>query len=315
MRTLFAEGFAELGKFAYAEKAKRLNKTLPLAAVAGLLIAVSAMPARATGAAVPAASAKVTVCHAGAGSLGDRRSISVNQNAVSAHLAHGDTLGSCPATPACVAPPVGLAGWWPGDGNAVDKVGINHGTMSGGATYASGMVGQAFSFNGLTGYVAFAGASLTNTAGWTLMAWMNLGSLHQFGMAVSNGFDNGGSGDGYAFGVGSVGAVDWLSGDLQGLLGGVAWLNTGYTFSATNQWYHVVMLNDAGTTKFYVNGVQTPNTSTSGINVPSAFTIGAQPLAGRFFNGLVDEVAIFGRALNSAEIAQIVAAGSAGMCK
>jgi hypothetical protein len=49
----------------------------------------------------------------------------------------------------CTPPPSGLVAWWPGDGNALDLVGTNHGTPFGGATYAPGLVGQAFSFDGI----------------------------------------------------------------------------------------------------------------------------------------------------------------------
>ena len=35
-------------------------------------------------------------------------------------------------------------GWWPGDGNPNDITGSNHGTLVNGATFAAGLVGQAF---------------------------------------------------------------------------------------------------------------------------------------------------------------------------
>ena len=48
----------------------------------------------------------------------------------------------------CVAAPSGMVSWWPGDGNADDIVDGSPGTLQGGATFAPGMVGQAFSFPG-----------------------------------------------------------------------------------------------------------------------------------------------------------------------
>ena len=44
----------------------------------------------------------------------------------------------------CVEPPAGLVGWWPGDGNADDIHGGNHGAILGSMGFAPGMVGQAF---------------------------------------------------------------------------------------------------------------------------------------------------------------------------
>ncbi|MGA2866909.1 MAG: hypothetical protein ABSF95_20740 [Verrucomicrobiota bacterium] len=48
----------------------------------------------------------------------------------------------------CSLPPGGMIGWWPGDGSAADIVGVNDGTLMGSGTYAPGMVGQAFNFDG-----------------------------------------------------------------------------------------------------------------------------------------------------------------------
>ena len=48
---------------------------------------------------------KVTVCHAPPGNPDNAQTISVAESAVSAHLAHGDTLGECPGTASCVCPP------------------------------------------------------------------------------------------------------------------------------------------------------------------------------------------------------------------
>ena len=43
--------------------------------------------------------------------------------------------------------PSGLVSWWPGDGNTNDIVGDNDGALTGDATFAPGMVVQAFSFD------------------------------------------------------------------------------------------------------------------------------------------------------------------------
>lgn len=54
---------------------------------------------------------------------------------------------------ACTPPPPGMISWWGGDNNALDIIGTNHGTLVNGATYAPGLVGQAFSFDGAGDYV------------------------------------------------------------------------------------------------------------------------------------------------------------------
>src|SRR5688500_176887 len=52
------------------------------------------------------------------------------------------------STSPCLAPPTGVVAWWRGDGDATDSTGTNDGTLEGGARFADGMVGQAFSFDG-----------------------------------------------------------------------------------------------------------------------------------------------------------------------
>jgi len=66
-----------------------------------------------------------------------------------------------------------------------------------------------------------------------------------------------------------------------------------------------VMLRTNGITSFYVNGVQTPNTSSAAINMPSDFTIGSQNGPARFYNGAVDDVRIYNRALTPDEVTQV----------
>jgi hypothetical protein len=53
----------------------------------------------------------------------------------------------------CVVPPSGLISWWPGEGNALDIQGSNHGTLQNGATFAPGLVGQAFSLDGVDDHI------------------------------------------------------------------------------------------------------------------------------------------------------------------
>src|SRR5438093_11150544 len=75
----------------------------------------------------------------------------------------------------CVQPPSGLVSWWPGDGNANDIIGGNNGTLQNGATFAAGMVGQAFSFDG-TSSVTLSNP-LSNSGSWTYDLWIKVSSF------------------------------------------------------------------------------------------------------------------------------------------
>jgi hypothetical protein len=81
-------------------------------------------------------------------------------------------------------------------------------------------------------------------------------------------------------------------------------VNTGASISGTNQWNHFVMLRTNGVASFYLNGVQTPNTTTLPTRAPTDFTIGSQNGL-RFFNGSIDDVQIYNRAISSGEVTQI----------
>src|SRR5512147_84110 len=74
--------------------------------------------------------------------------------------------------------PSGAISWWPGEGNAKDVVGLNHGTVESGVGFVPGKVGQAFSFNGLPegGGVNLGNVpafDFTSTSSFTMEAWVD----------------------------------------------------------------------------------------------------------------------------------------------
>lgn len=190
---------------------------------------------------------------------------------------------------------------WDGTAGEVVNSATNsyNGTSSGGAyTTAEGMRNRAGRFDGTDDYVSSA-VPMTQTDNWTLSAWIYPSTLPQLGTVVSNGNDNNSVGDGYAFGIGSGSGTSGSK--LQGVNSGVAFIDSGYTFPAANAWYHVVMERSSGTIKFYVNGVQTANTSASVPTTPTVFRIGSQTGI-RFFNGLIDDVRIYNYARSQTNI-------------
>lgn len=60
----------------------------------------------------------------------------------------------CTTPATCVAFDTnGLVAWWTANGHAQDAAGSHSGALSGGVGFASGVQGQAFSFNGTDSYV------------------------------------------------------------------------------------------------------------------------------------------------------------------
>jgi hypothetical protein len=149
---------------------------------------------------------------------------------------------------------------------------------------------------------------------WTIAEWVNYPSLSRaFKMDLYNGEDgNPGQYNGYGFGLG--GDNGGTGSKLVGLFGGIAWKNSGYTFSSTDTWYHVLMVRTSGTLRFYVNGTDvgysnTDGPQTSGYDL-GKFSIGAQDRNGEggtdgmswFANTRIAEVGAWQRALSVGEI-------------
>jgi hypothetical protein len=225
----------------------------------------------------------------------------------------------------CVTPPAGLVAWWPGQGNANDIAGADNGTLSGGASFANGKVGQAFNFDGVNGYVEVASNSNLNPAasfsieGWIYPRQDRLQSI------MSKWTDSPAEPNqrSYAFATGSNEALwfsisDWAH----------QWDLPFHSFSTTNNvfvlntWSHVAAVYDqlAGARRIYVNGVKVAERIDPPITVTNStatVAIGAQSAGGPatyYFDGLIDELSFYSTALSTAEIQAIYNAGSAGKC-
>src|SRR5262245_9931861 len=75
----------------------------------------------------------------------------------------------------CEQLPRGVLGWWPGDGNALDLTsGANNGALMNGATYAAGVDGQGFSFDGINDRVDIPDAPTLRPSQFSLLAWVKL---------------------------------------------------------------------------------------------------------------------------------------------
>src|SRR5262245_65212790 len=73
----------------------------------------------------------------------------------------------------CEQLPKGIAGWWPGDGNALDiTLAGNNGTLVNGTTFTTGADGQAFNFDGINDRVDVPDTPAMRPAKFTLSAWV-----------------------------------------------------------------------------------------------------------------------------------------------
>jgi hypothetical protein len=223
-----------------------------------------------------------------------------------------------PANQTCVSPPSGLISWWDADsvtGNtAFDIAGVNNGTLMNGATTAPGVVGQAFSFDGLNDVLRIPDApNLDITNQITVDAWINKQGFSQHPWGEG----------GRIVDKATAGYPDgWFldnkpgTGNLRFSIGAIEVLSS--TVLPLNTWIHVAGVYDGSTLNVYSNGVLAGTTSTN-VPIPTnnlPLRIGADSTEYlEVFNGLIDEVEVFNRALTQQEIESIFNAGSAGKCK
>jgi PKD repeat protein len=220
--------------------------------------------------------------------------------------------------PECTRPPSGLVSWWPGQSNALDIAGGNNGTLQGGVTFTNGEVGQAFNFDGATGFISTS-LLVNNPQSFSLSLWFKTattrgGVLMGFGQSKSNTaanydrtlyMDNAGT---VHFGVFE---------STEEVVSSAAGYNN-------NLWHQAVAsLSSSNGISLYVDGVLAGSnlSANSAASYNGYWIIGENNLGGwpfqpssYYFNGGIDEISIFNRALSASEVQSIYDAGSAGMC-
>jgi len=197
---------------------------------------------------------------------------------------------------------------------AYDYVGFRHANAVGGASF--GMAGpqqsqaypgfeadnKAVQYNGTDAGLSATGVSPVNSVGaFTMMGWISLTAAP--GGRVSLWGQN----DVLEFGFHNAGVIGMWS-----PTGG--FIENAFPF-ALNQWYFIATTGDGTTMTIYVNGKPIVSGGGATGNYGSSgypFNIGTAVLddSGNFFPGLIDEVAVYNRALSANEICQVWSAAT-----
>ncbi len=239
----------------------------------------------------------------------------------------GTPTATSTSAPNCVLPPTGMVSWWPGDGNAADIVGGHDGTPRNGATFASGLVGEAISLDGADDFVEIADSPSFTLSSITIDAWVKAnnvtGTLHPV-VTKYNSSPSGLNGASWSL----LGATN---GDLvfavYQSLSVYRAVQSNEVALTTGAWQHIAATFDGSTQaiRIYVNGTELPSTLVAGstavtmadsaASVDIGTLINARGELNGLWDGLADEVEIFDRALSASEIQVIYQAGSAGKCR
>ncbi|MEK6757812.1 MAG: LamG domain-containing protein, partial [Nanoarchaeota archaeon] len=206
----------------------------------------------------------------------------------------------------------GLVSWWRMEGNADDEMGKNDGTLNNEVDCnAEGKYGKACKFDGDGDYISVPHhTSFVMTEGISIVTWAKTpltnnwsGIVDKFGEAYP--FEN------FGYKLGTNNKDTGFRFDI-----GNGTPTTGYTSRATlvniedNSWHFVASTYDGSTLKIYDNGEEH---TTLGDQIgfltsyPASLWIGTSHYRPdqRSFNGTIDEIMIFNKALNEDEIKAI----------
>lgn len=180
---------------------------------------------------------------------------------------------------------------------------------------APGKVGQAFSFNGTTDYVAALNSASLNfgTNPFSVAAWIKTSNTGEFKRILTKRAAN---------------ATRWYSLAVNNgkaffeIDGGANVSST--TTVADGTWHHIAVTRDPATAsprkyRMYIDGAEQAAMDDSGLNLDNTGLLEmgkwlTEAYGGTIYSGLIDEVQLFNRALTAPEIQGIYTAASAGLC-
>ncbi|HYT58842.1 MAG TPA: tandem-95 repeat protein [Haliangiales bacterium] len=170
----------------------------------------------------------------------------------------------------------------------------NTGTISGATWTTSGKYGKALQFNGTSSLVTINdAASLDLTTAMTLEAWVNPSVVSSAWRDVIY------KGNDIYLLMGTTpnGGVPSLGGTFANSLFSPSSL-------ALNTWTHLAGTYDGAMMRLYINGVQVASQAQTGNILTSTdpLQIGGDSLYGQYFQGMIDEVRVYNRALSQSEI-------------
>jgi alpha-tubulin suppressor-like RCC1 family protein len=223
--------------------------------------------------------------------------------------------------PPCAAFASDLLGWWPAENSTSDVVAGLDGVVAGTGTfgYAPGVVGQAFVFDGIhRDRVDLGNPTNLQIQDFTIEAWVKRSDTTQISLDDNN-EDGSTAGEGglvlsygrfgYGFGLLNSGKLILSRIDIDGIL-------SSGTVTDTN-WHHIAVTKLGNSAVFYIDGLpaSTPIPYNTSFSFSSSISIGSRgdALGGTFW-GMVDEPAIYKRALSSSEILTLYNSGATGKC-
>jgi hypothetical protein len=187
---------------------------------------------------------------------------------------------------------------------AEDDVGSLSGTVTGPTKVTTGIMGNAYDFDGSNDYID-TGLDLDTSGDFAISCWIKLeaigGSISPTIIANTDDTAN----KGITIRVNHTGAGQ----DLHIVADDSSDFDTNKTIN-TGTWYHLVISHESGTTTAYVDGTSegTPQAMTYTDTTNNLF-FGKEPSRGRYWDGIISNVGIWSRALTSDEVTELYNSG------
>jgi large repetitive protein len=217
--------------------------------------------------------------------------------------------GGTEAGPNCIDSAANMISWWTGDDTFMDRLSANNMTKAGSSgtvSFAPGHVGKALSFDGSGFLERQLPIGMTSLGGFTVEAWVKAeANTNQriFDRSTA------GTSDGWLFDL-------WMT-HLRFVVG-TASVDSKLVMP-TGEMVHVAGTFDGSTIRVFVNGVEDHQAAAGGVTtVPSPshpLRIGGASDFSAVWKGIIDEAAVYSRALTPSEIKAIHDAGVNGRCK
>ena len=207
----------------------------------------------------------------------------------------------------------GLVGHWTFDGKdtsasvAYDKSGNgNNGTRAGGTTLKSGKIGQAMNFDGTNGCLSTSSALVTS-GDYTAAVWYKTTNGATFQQIISQ-YNNSPAIPNLEVTIG-IGGDNTVGVRMHNTLSQSVQVSTS---TSANKWHYAVAVKSGLNLSLYYEGNYIGTATLTGtVTTPTNFRIGCRyyGTTDTYFNGILDDVRVYSRALSTAEIQELYKMG------
>jgi hypothetical protein len=183
----------------------------------------------------------------------------------------------------------GLVDWWRGENNGADSAGANNATLVGGIGFASGILGSAFSFDGIDDRLQIRTTAISPP--WSAEFWVNrLAATNDSAVLIGD----------------TNTALKLEQYPNTKKVGITVWNVKDYSFNytaPTGTWTHLVFIGRSTNVELYANGISQGTIAVTNFTLPRG-TIGYDEAQGNIkqLRGLLDEISLYNTNLTANEI-------------